>query len=141
MEITTYQPGTAKAHILGMRGYDQQVATFKAYKGALLMLRGAEDSTRHEDEVFSFQAQPAEFRIIKGADHIFNVLDLKSTYDENVLNATNLAEHYFTHSQSCHGNREVSDMVTTPLQQAHHSVCVLNTLMQVCSTCSAVPSK
>lgn len=91
VKVMTYQPFRLnKRHVLGLRGYSDLVEQFNQYQGALLMLRGSKDSVkRHEPAVFAkSKATPAEYRIIHGANHIFNVLDPNSTFDERLLDAT-----------------------------------------------------
>ncbi|MGJ3241493.1 MAG: alpha/beta hydrolase [Opitutales bacterium] len=78
-----------REHIIGMLGYSV-IEPLSAYTGALLSIRGTGDFVpRHEDAILAAaSASPAEFRIIDGADHIFQAFDPDSTYDDRVIDAT-----------------------------------------------------
>ena len=86
--IQTYQPFIfTKQHLHGLRGHHDLLEKFERYTGGLLMIRGTEDSLKqHEPTVMALtKASPAEYSIIKGADHIFQVLDPSSEFDERLL--------------------------------------------------------
>lgn len=78
-----------REHIVGMLGYDV-LSGLKEYRGALLSIRGSEDYLpRHEDTIMAAASGiREEFRIIGGADHIFQTLDPNSVYDEIAIDAT-----------------------------------------------------
>lgn len=78
-----------KQHYLGFKDIDV-FTPLKAYKGALLCIRGTQDSIPDIDAQIMSAASgsPMEYRHIAGADHIFNVLDANSDYDERVLSQT-----------------------------------------------------
>lgn len=75
-----------KQHLLGFNSPDI-LASFSQYKGALLTLRGTLDSIEDIDRTLIKQASGTlkESRYIAGADHIFNVLEPQSTFDERLL--------------------------------------------------------
>lgn len=78
-----------KEHLLGMAGYDI-FTPFKAYSGALLCIRGTNDSIEDIDRkiIDTASGKREEYRHISGADHIFDVFNSNSDYDERVLEQT-----------------------------------------------------
>lgn len=88
--VQSFVPITVtKQHVQGLLGYDLLPA-FANYSNALMMIRGSDDFiARHEDKVMAIsQASPFEYRIIKGADHLFHVFDEAKTYKPTLLNYT-----------------------------------------------------
>ncbi|MEM0911370.1 MAG: alpha/beta fold hydrolase [Pseudomonadota bacterium] len=63
---------------------------FDEYTGALLTIRGTEDYLQDIDKMILSRASDAleEARYISGADHIFNVFDPNTSYDQRVLEQT-----------------------------------------------------
>ena len=79
-----------KQHILGFDGFDV-FTNLKNYQGALLSIRGTEDSLAPQEELLfnSASSEPEEVYLIEGAGHTFNTLDTNSHYDELVIDKTN----------------------------------------------------
>lgn len=78
-----------RAHILGMIGFDP-MRGLPQYRGALLSLRGSEDSVPQHDPDILKQAGGAqlEYRILQGADHIFNAFDPTKDYGDRIIKQT-----------------------------------------------------
>ena len=79
-----------KEHYLGYKGYDV-LTPLKAYRGAILSIRGSEDYlVPAEREIFAAASATPEFSwTIEGADHILNVYDQPNPgYGEQVVQAT-----------------------------------------------------
>ncbi len=78
-----------REHLMGFIGYDL-LGPLKAYKGALLAIRGSDDFLkRYEDEFMeAASGWREEFIILGGADHIYHTFDPESDYDERVIAAT-----------------------------------------------------
>ena len=79
-----------KKHYLGYKGYDV-LTPLKAYRGAILSIRGSEDYlVPAEQAIFAAASATPEFSwTIEGADHILNVYDQPNPgYGEQVLQAT-----------------------------------------------------
>ena len=79
-----------KQHMLGFDGFDV-FTNLKNYQGALLSIRGTEDSLEPQEEQLlkAASSNPEEVYLIEGADHTFNTLDDNSNYDELVIDKTN----------------------------------------------------
>lgn len=75
-----------REHILGMIGFDP-LRGLSAYQGALLSLHGAEDYLPLYGPTIIERTggERAEYHVLKGADHIFNVFDEGKTYGDRVL--------------------------------------------------------
>ncbi len=78
-----------KQHYLGMQGYTP-IDNFNNYHGALLAIRGTEDFVPMYDiqMIEAASSEHAEFRLIKGANHIFNTFDPGSEFDDQVIDYT-----------------------------------------------------
>ncbi|MDP5029880.1 MAG: alpha/beta hydrolase [Paraglaciecola sp.] len=83
-----------RQHLLGLLGYDV-FTPLKNYYGALLSIRGSDDFVKpQENSIFAAtHAQPQEFYLLSGADHIFHVLDPQKNYAKRVIAHT---LHWFT---------------------------------------------
>lgn len=78
-----------RAHVLGMIGFDP-LRGLPQYRGALLSLRGSEDSVPQHDPEILKQAggKRLEYRILQGADHIFNAFDPTKRYGARIIEQT-----------------------------------------------------
>ena len=78
-----------RAHVLGMIGFDP-LRGLPQYRGALLSLRGSEDSVPQHDPEILKQAggKRLEYRILQGADHIFNAFDPTKDYVDRIIKQT-----------------------------------------------------
>jgi|TARA_B110000977_G_scaffold27234_2_gene34315 hypothetical protein len=79
-----------KKHYLGYKGYDI-FTPLKAYRGAILSIRGSDDYlVPAEQDIFAAASAAPEFSwILEGADHTLNVYDQPNPgYGEQVLQAT-----------------------------------------------------
>ena len=78
-----------REHLTGFLGYDL-FGPLSAYHGALLGIRGTDDFLpRYEDRILAAAgAAPEEAVVIGGADHIYNVLDPKTSRAERLLTLT-----------------------------------------------------
>ncbi len=78
-----------RAHVLGMIGFDP-LRGLPQYRGALLSLRGSEDSVPQHDPDILKQAggKQLEYRILQGADHIFNAFDPTKRYGARIIEQT-----------------------------------------------------
>ena len=78
-----------REHVLGMIGFDP-LRGLPQYRGALLSLRGSEDSVPQHDPKILKQAGGArlEYRILQGADHIFNAFDPTKRYGDRIIKQT-----------------------------------------------------
>ncbi|MFL2536019.1 MAG: alpha/beta hydrolase family protein [Candidatus Azotimanducaceae bacterium] len=78
-----------REHVLGMIGYNP-LDGLKHYSGALLSIRGSLDSVpRHDPRILKAAGQAAgEYRIIHGADHLFNVFDPGANFDLRLIRQT-----------------------------------------------------
>ena len=78
-----------RAHVLGMIGFDP-LRGLPQYRGALLSLRGSEDSVPQHDPEILKQAggKRLEYRILQGADHIFNAVDPTKRYGARIIEQT-----------------------------------------------------
>jgi hypothetical protein len=72
-----------------MQGYTP-LDNLKKYEGALLTIRGTGDFVPMYDVTImnASSSQESEFRLIKGADHIFNTFDVNKHYDQKVISYT-----------------------------------------------------
>lgn len=75
-----------KQHFLGLMGYDI-FTPFRAYSGALLCIRGTEDTIPDIDRkiIDTASSELKEYRHISGADHIFDAFNPKAKFSERVL--------------------------------------------------------
>ena len=78
-----------REHVLGMIGFDP-LRGLPRYRGALLSLRGSEDSVPQHDPKILKRAGGArlEYRILQGADHIFNAFDPTKRYGDRIIKQT-----------------------------------------------------
>ena len=78
-----------REHLMGFIGYDL-MGPLKAYKGALLSIRGSDDFLKRYEDQFIAAASGwrEEFIILGGANHIFHTFDPESAYDERVIAVT-----------------------------------------------------
>ena len=78
-----------REHVLGMIGYNP-LDGLKHYSGALLSIRGSLDSVpMHDPLILKAAGQAAgEYRIIQGADHLFNVFDTEADFDLRLIRQT-----------------------------------------------------
>ena len=79
-----------KKHYLGYKGYDI-FTPLKAYRGAILSIRGSDDYLvpAEQDSFAAASAAPEFSWILEGADHTLNVYDQPNPgYGEQVLQAT-----------------------------------------------------
>jgi alpha/beta superfamily hydrolase len=78
-----------REHVLGMIGFNP-MRGLPQYRGALLSLRGSEDSVPQHDPKILKQAGGTrlEYRILQGADHIFNAFDPTKRYGERIIEQT-----------------------------------------------------
>lgn len=78
-----------REHVLGMIGFDP-MRGLPQYRGALLSLRGSEDSVPQHDPNILQQAGGAhlEYRVLQGADHIFNAFDPTKRYGDRIIEQT-----------------------------------------------------
>ena len=76
-----------RAHVIGMIGFDP-MRGLKDFKGAILSLHGSLDYLPlHGPEIIQTAGgERAEYRVIKGADHIFNAFDSDKSFGERILN-------------------------------------------------------
>ena len=75
-----------KQHFLGLIGYDI-FTPFRAYTGALLCIRGTEDTLPDIDRkiIDTASSELEEYRHISGADHIFDAFNPNAKFSERVL--------------------------------------------------------
>lgn len=78
-----------REHVLGMLGYNPQHG-MSDFTGKLLAIRGSQDYLpRHEANIFEVSnAQYEQAVYLEGADHIFNVLNNKTTKGPEVISLT-----------------------------------------------------
>jgi pimeloyl-ACP methyl ester carboxylesterase len=90
---STYEDWTTltltRKHIIGMIGYNPLIGLGN-YTGALLSIRGSKDHVPlHGPSILAAaNGTVEEYRVIQGADHIFNVFDPEVNYAERLIKQT-----------------------------------------------------